>query len=47
MWARKPRKMTNKGLTCKFPGCKFHAVAKGYCVNHYSYMRKKNDRDDI
>ena len=34
---RKERKnMENRGKTCKEPGCRFHAVVKGYCINCYS-----------
>lgn len=46
-WKKKKRKnMSNKGKTCKYPGCIFNARAKGYCIHHINqyYRRNKNGR---
>jgi len=42
---RKNPRMRNKGKICKYPGCRFHASAKGYCVNHYHAHRGKEEDD--
>jgi len=42
-WTNKSKKQNNKGKICKYPGCTFHASAKGYCVNHYKKAMKKNE----
>ena len=41
----KIKKMINNGETCKYPGCTFHAYAKGYCTNHYSLMRYRERKE--
>jgi len=42
---RKERKnVDNKGKICIEPGCRFHAVAKGYCIN--CYQRKRYRRKE-
>lgn len=39
------RRMTNRGKTCQYPGCKHNARAKGYCSQHYftELQRKKHE----
>ena len=42
-YRKKNKRMVNKGRTCLVRGCNFHAIARGYCINHYNiYLKEKN-----
>jgi len=45
-WKSKRKYVINKGKICKYPGCKYHATVKGYCVNHYSLLWKKRNENE-
>lgn len=41
------KRFTNKGKKCLFEGCDHMARSKGYCVNHYQYIREHEKTNGI
>jgi len=40
------QRQINRGKICKYPGCTFKARAKGYCINHYKYIKEEKNVND-